>query len=191
MGERRACIMSRFEAFETARLLIRNLAPGDAESFYAYKCLPEATQYQYWRPKSLDEIVCFIRDMQTVEPNTPGTWLQLAICLKDDGIMIGDIGIHFSEDEEFQAEIGYTISPAWQHKGYASEAAKAILEYLFTSLGIHRVHASVDPRNIASAAVLERLGFRQEAHFIQSIFMDGEWQDDCIYAMLDTEWNQK
>lgn len=183
--------MARFETIETDRLLIRNLTIGDADAFFAYKRLPEATKYQYWRPKSLAEIKRFIRSMESVEPDTAGTWLQLAVCLKDGGSMIGDIGLHFPEDEDCQVEIGYTVSPEHQHRGYATEAVGAILDYVFKVLKKHRVHASVDPRNASSASVLERLGFRKEAHFVKSVFMDGEWQDDCIYAMLEAEWRPR
>lgn len=179
----------RFGTLETNRLIIRNLEPADAEAFFAYKSLPECGLYQYWRPKTLDEIQEFILDMEQVELNKPDAWLQLAICLKGTNEMIGDIGIHFSRDGDGQAEIGYTLSPLHQGKGYATEAVKAILGYLFHELGMHRVTASVDPRNTPSAAVLTRLCFRQEAHFKKSIFMDGEWVDDCVYAMLEEEWN--
>jgi RimJ/RimL family protein N-acetyltransferase len=182
--------MARFEPLRTERLLIRNLEPGDAEAFFAYKRLPEATQYQYWRPQSLEEIEAFIARMQGVEPDAPGEWLQLAVCLKDSGAMVGDVGLHFLPDDRRQAEIGYTISPAHQRKGYATEAVGACVNYLFNKLGKHRVFGSVDPRNAPSIAVLERLGFRKEGHFRQSVYMDGQWQDDCVYAILSKEWNR-
>jgi RimJ/RimL family protein N-acetyltransferase len=120
--------------------------------------------------------------------NTPNTWLQLAICLKE-GKMIGDIGIHFMEDG-YQIEIGYTLSPEHQGNGYALEAVKAIIKYAFTELKKHRIIASVDPDNIQSVKILERIGFKKEAHFIKSFRMNDQWYDDCIYAMLeDNFWN--
>lgn len=180
--------MNRFGTVLTERLFIRNFEIGDADVFYAYKKMPEATTYQFWRPKSLDEINEFILGLEAVELNTPGAWLQLAVCLNETNETIGDIGLHFSADDDCQVEIGYTISPAHQRKGYATEVVRAIINYLFHTLGKHRITASVDPRNTPSAAVLEKVGFRKEAHFVKSLFMDGEWVDDCVYGLLREEW---
>jgi RimJ/RimL family protein N-acetyltransferase len=177
----------RFNSLSTERLLIRNLVPGDAEAFFAYKCRPECVRFQFWRPETIEEIKRFIDGMQSAGLNEPGAWLQLAVCLKESNAMIGDAGLHFSPDDDRQVEIGYTLSPDYQHRGYATEAVKAILDYLFSALGKHRVTASVDPRNTPSAAVLERLGFRKEAHFRKSVYIAGEWCDDCVYAMLEED----
>ena len=182
--------MAGFKALRTERLLLRDLESGDAEAFFGYKRLPEATQYQHWRPQTLEEIERFIGKMQGIQPGAPGEWLQLAVCLKDSSVMVGDIGLHFLPGEDRQAEIGYTISPAHQRKGYATEAVGAAVNYLFNKLDKHRVYGSVDPRNAPSIAVLEHLGFRKEGHFRQAVFMDGKWQDDCIYAILSREWNR-
>lgn len=119
--------------------------------------------------------------------DTTGTWLQLAICLKDD-LVIGDIGIHFLEDA--QVEIGYTITPDHQGNGYATEAVRAVMDYLFSILMKHRITESVDPDNMASVRLLEKIGFRKEAHFIQSFRMGEEWRDNVIFAMLSNEWEQ-
>ena len=121
-------------------------------------------------------------------PNTDNTWLQLAVCLKE-GQLIGDVGIHFLEDE--QMEIGYTLSPDYQGRGYAIEAVQAVVEYLFSALKKHRVTASVDPDNGPSIKLLEKMGFRKEAHFIKSFRMNGQWFDDYVYAMLEEEWQTK
>jgi RimJ/RimL family protein N-acetyltransferase len=64
----------------------------------------------------------------------------------------------------------------------------ALLEFLFAKLAKHRVFASVDPRNTAAIALFTRVGMRKEAHFIQSLWLNGEWVDDVIFAMLEREW---
>ena len=176
-----------FSSIHTERLLIRQLEFSDAEAFWCYKKMPDAVRFQTWRPTSLYEVEQFIQKMRDVAPCTPDAWLQVAVCLKDSGTMIGDIGLHFLADPA-QMEIGYTISPNHQRKGYGTEAVRAILGYLFDTLEKHRVTASLDPRNAPSAAVLEKLGFRKEAQFRKSYFMDGEWCDDWVYAMLREEW---
>lgn len=169
----------------TDRLLIRIPEMKDKEDFFVYRSMPEIHKYQSWRPKLISEIEEFINKNVTVYPNTEHTWLQLAICL-NEGQMIGDIGIHFLEDN--QIEIGYTLSPKYQGNGYASEAVKAVINYAFSEWQKHRIIASVDPDNIHSVKLLERVGFRREAHFIKSFRMDDQWYDDCIYAILEDEW---
>lgn len=88
-----------------------------------------------------------------------------------------------------QAEIGCTLYKVYHEKGYATEALKAIIDYLFVTLKKHRIIASVDPRNTASIQLIKRLRFRKEAHFKKSYYLRKKWVDDIIYAMLDTEWD--
>jgi RimJ/RimL family protein N-acetyltransferase len=178
--------MDNINNIRTERLLIRIIEMKDKEDFFKYRSMPEIYKYQSWKPKSISEIEEFINKNFTVCPNTPNTWLQLAVCLKE-GQMIGDIGIHFIDD--YQIEIGYTLSPEYQGNGYAFEAVNAVINYAFTELQKHRITASVDPDNIQSIKLLERIGFRKEAHFIKSFRMDDQWYDDCIYALLEDEWS--
>jgi RimJ/RimL family protein N-acetyltransferase len=178
-----------FEDIRTQRLLIRKLFMADKEALFGYRSLPEVWKYQSWRPTHIGQAEAFIRENAETLPNTPDAWMQLAVCLPD-GRLIGDIGVHFLGDGA-QAEIGYTLHPDYQGGGYATEAVRAILGYLFRELGKHRVTASVDPDNLRSILLLQRIGFRQEAHFIKSFWMDGQWLDDCVFAMLEEEWAEK
>jgi RimJ/RimL family protein N-acetyltransferase len=120
----------------------------------------------------------------------PGTWFQLAIIEKHSNQLVGDVGIHFvaSATENKQVELGYTLSKEYRSRGYATEALSAILDYLFNALKKHRVWASIDPDNTDSIQLVERLGFRKEAHSIESLFFRGQWVDDVIYAILEREW---
>lgn len=113
---------------------------------------------------------------------------QFAILTKNENRLIGDMGIIFTGHEKMQTEIGCTLNKDFQAKGYATEALAAMVNYLFVSLKKHRVVASVDPRNKPSIRLIERLGFRKEAHFKKSYFLRGEWVDDIIYALLDKDW---
>lgn len=178
--------MNKFDYIETDRLLLRTLDMKDKEPFFKYRSMPEVYKYQSWRPEDIEEIEEFLKKNISVCPNTKNTWMQLAVCLKE-GQLIGDIGIHFLEDD-FQIEIGYTLSPDYQGNGYATEAVKAVINYVFSKLKKHRITASVDPDNIKSIKLLEKIGFRKEAHFIKSFRIDNRWYDDCIYAILADEW---
>ena len=92
------------------------------------------------------------------------------------------------EDPHGSVEFGICIAPTHQGRGYASEAVRGLMACIFGRLGRHRIHASVDPRNLASMAMLRALGLRQEARHRESLWFKGEWADDVIFAMLDREW---
>lgn len=148
--------------------------------------MPEVYIYQGFRPETADDAVEFVR-MSSEEPDTPDTRFQVAVCLRETGKLIGDIGLRFLEDGK-QVEIGYTIHPLYHGNGYGKEAVRAAIDYLFWDLKKHRVTASIDPDNYKSIRLCESLGMRKEAHFIKSLLINGSWADDVIYAVLEEEW---
>jgi RimJ/RimL family protein N-acetyltransferase len=85
-------------------------------------------------------------------------------------------------------EFGISLVPTGQGRGYAGEALRALFDQVFGPLGRHRIHASVDPRNLACIALLRALGMRQEAHHRESLWLHGEWVDDMVFALLVHEW---
>jgi RimJ/RimL family protein N-acetyltransferase len=169
------------------RVALRELHSGDAETIYAYRTDPGVARYQGWTPRSLDEVRAFIARLSEHEAYSPDTWHQLGIELRSAGALIGDCGVHVLADGA-QAEFGITLAPAYHGRGYADEAVRALLAMLFGTLEKHRVFASVDPRNERSIALMERLGFRREAHFVESLWFKEAWADDVIFAMLEREW---
>ncbi len=179
--------MNQIIDFSTNRLILRPLTILDAEDLYKYRSDAETNQYQGWIPKSIDDVQNFIS--KTADKiDEYDTWFQLAIISKEKGEMIGDIGIHFFDVDRYQVEIGCTLAKNYHGKGIAIEALKAVIEYLFDNLYKQRITCSIDPKNRASIKMVERLGFRKEAHFKQSIYIDGEWYDDLVYAILKDEW---
>ena len=178
--------MNIFETIYTERLIIRKLEKNDSDVLFKYRTLPSVYEFQSFRPESEKDIQNFF-DLLADSFDVNGTWFQLAICIKNSGIMIGDIGIHFLNDG-FQVEIGYTVCPEYQKNGYALEAVHSVLNYIFTKLDKHRIAASVDPYNIKSIKLLEKIGMRKEAHFIKSFRVGDLWMDDCVYAILREEW---
>ena len=91
-------------------------------------------------------------------------------------------------DELRRGEIGYLLDLRYWGRGYATEAARAVLDFGFRELDLHRVYATCRPANVASIRVMEKLGMRREAHFRQHRWMKGAWQDSYLYAILDHEW---
>jgi RimJ/RimL family protein N-acetyltransferase len=172
---------------ETKRIIIRPIEPKDKNEVFACRSDKETNKYQGWIPENIKEVEEFISNNPSVF-NTPKTWFQLVIIEKESNKIIGDVGIHFIDQENFQCEVGCTINKDYQKKGFAFEALNLVINHLFTNLNKHRIIASVDPRNISSIKLIEKLGFRKEAHFIKSYYQNGEWCDDVIYALLKEEW---
>ncbi|PWB75113.1 GNAT family N-acetyltransferase [candidate division GN15 bacterium] len=182
----------KFVNIQTSRLTLRRVRLKDAVAVHAYRSLPEVTGFFPGDHRTIKDTIAFLEPLVAVKPATPGTWLGLVITLTDTGRVIGDIGLRFPERKTYQVELGTSLDPAYQGKGYASEAMLAVMQYAFETLGKHRVYASIDPRNSASIALVERVGMRREAHFRSSIWWrNREWVDDLIYAMLETEWRER
>lgn len=171
----------------TERLILRPITFEDKQAILDYRPDEEANKYQGWIPNTLEDIEEFIGKLSQ-KPNLPGSWFQMAIIEKESGELIGDLGIQFLQNDNQQVELGYTLNKNYQGKGYATEALKAVINYLFIDLQKHRITASSDPNNMPSIRVLEKLGFRKEAHFVESYYQDGKWVDDVVYAMLSREW---
>ena len=89
-----------------------------------------------------------------------------------------------------QGEIGFVFNPDLQGRGYGYEASQAILNFGFEKLGLQRITGRCDPRNTASAGLLRKLGFKQEAHLIENVWAKGEWTDELIFAIRSSQWRQ-
>lgn len=173
----------------TARLRLDALRREDAAALFAYRADPAVSRYQGWHPGSVDEAVLFIERQQDVLFDTPDSWFQLAIRPHESAELVGDLGLHFVDEDTI--ELGISLAPSWQGRGLAGEVMTAVLGLAFDQLGRHRVFASVDPRNTPCIRLLAGLGMRKEAHFRES-FRDGDaWADDVIYAMLAREWRAR
>jgi RimJ/RimL family protein N-acetyltransferase len=175
----------------TARLVLRPLTIEDAEVLFNYRSDERVFRYQSWRPVDCSEAEQFIQTFSQGNFGVANTWFQLGLYFQDTLGLIGDLGLHFLDEAHQAVEIGFTIAPEFQRQGFAYEAVREIFHYVFSILDKHRVTASVDPRNLASIALLERLGMRKEALFRQSLLCRGEWVDDAVYAILRSEWASK
>ncbi len=175
----------------TERLILRGVGLSDTESIFRYRSNPQIYEFQNWRPRTLQDVHDFIREKISKEINISDTWYQFGIIIKETNELVGDFGVHFIDPDNLQAEIGFTLSLEYQGKGYALEAAVSVINYLFSNLKKHRIIASVDPRNVKSIALLDRIGMRKEAHFKKSIWFNEEWADDMVYAVLKEEWINK
>ncbi|HET6549339.1 MAG TPA: GNAT family protein, partial [Solirubrobacter sp.] len=118
-----------------------------------------------------------------------GDFWRLAVERSDRrGRVIGDVFFALRSVANATGEIGWTLHPDFTGKGYMTEGATAVLDVAFGELGLHRVTAELDLRNHTSAALCRRLGLREEAHFVEDLWVDGAWAGTAIYAILAREW---
>jgi RimJ/RimL family protein N-acetyltransferase len=174
----------------TERLLLRPLTPDDVDAVHAYQSRVDVCRYIPYYPRSRDEVAQRLADPEKTRNSLdePGQALDLAVVRRDTGELIGDAMLFWHSSEHRSGEVGYVIHPRHAGAGFATEAAAAMLDLAFDGLGLHRVIGRIDARNEASAAVLRKLGLRQEAVLIENEWFKGEWSTEIDFAILDREW---
>lgn len=154
----------------------------------AYRSDPAVARYQSWTPDwSMADAEEFLCEDQANVLGTPGTWTQVALVERGSGTLIGDVALCFVAAQPDTVELGVTLAPAHQGRGLAAEALRAVIAWLFTVHGTHRVLAQADARNAGVRQLLARVGMRQEAKLREADFWKGEWTTLCIYAVLARE----
>jgi RimJ/RimL family protein N-acetyltransferase len=177
-------------AIETERLCLRPYRESDLDDLYAIRSLPEVVRYLYGDVRSRQEVEELLAEhAKRTSLSADGDALVLAAERREDGRVIGDVMLWLRSREHGQGEIGFAFHPAAQGHGYAREAATELLRIAFGPLGLHRVFGRADARNDASAALMRRLGMRQEAHFRENEIFKGAWGDEIVYAVLQSEWS--
>lgn len=167
------------------RLYLRPIGIDDSNAVFNYRSDSDANKYQGWIPKTIADVKEFIGKISP-SINIPGTWFQFVILLNESNTLIGDIGIHFSEIDNSQVEIGFTLDKSFQGKGYATEALELVIAFIFNGLKKNKIIVSVDPRNLKSIDLVEKAGFKKEAFFEKSLLINGELVDDLILSILRT-----
>ena len=171
----------------TERLVLRLMTPADVEDVHAYQGREDVCRYLLHEPRDREEVVDAVtKYAAATRLAEEHDWIEPAIEL--DGRVIGHMFLSIGSLESRGAEIGWTLHPDFQGRGYAAEAAAAVLDLAFDVLGLHRVRAELDPRNDDSIALCVRLGMRREAFFVQDLWFKGEWADTGVYAILAEEW---
>jgi len=176
----------------TDRLLLRPFRPGDLDRLADWQARPEVSRFLYWEPRSRTEAeAALVRRMTETRLDADDDCLALAVERQGDGLLLGDASVWLRSAANGQVEIGYVFHPDAGGHGYATEAARALLALAFEELGAHRVFARTDARNAPSAALLRRLGMRQEAHFREAEIFKGAWADELVFAILADEWSSQ
>jgi RimJ/RimL family protein N-acetyltransferase len=172
---------------ETPRLRLRPYRPTDAAAMFALYSDPRVMRYWSFPPwREPAQAAAYLE--RVLAETGAGQVLAWAVARREDDLLVGTATLHSWHREQGRAEIGYSLSPAHQGRGLASEALRAALGHAFGALGLRRVEADVDPRNRASCRLLERLGFRQEGLLRARWEVAGEVCDSAFFGLLADEF---
>ena len=182
----------------TPRLILRDFRADDFDAIRAWEEHPEVQRYEHHAPtpeqtreqlrKLVEETARFPLLPEGKKGELLRTSVRLAITLPGDDTPIGRVSLRLNWAEIREWEIGWTLHPDHWGQGYATEAARAMLELAFTRLNAHRVVAYTNFHNAPSVAVMRRLGMQQDALLRETRWWNGAWADEYVFAILEREW---
>ena len=175
----------------TERLILRDFLDSDWETVLLYQQDPLYLRYNEWTSRTADEVRQFIQMFLDHQKQEPRFKFQFAITLKQDGQLIGNCGVRKDYLEAREGDIGYELDPRYWGKGYATEAAQAVLDFGFSHLRLRRISAWCVAENVGSARVLEKLGMRLKSRTRENHFFKGKWWDTLNYMISQEEWRAK
>ena len=172
----------------TDRLILREFVIDDWPAVLAYQRDPRYLRFYPWTDRTDGEVRDFVQMFLDQQAARPRRKFQLAITLADDDSVIGNCGIRRKPDNDWEADIGYELAPERWGKGYATEAALAIVAFGFEELELHRISSWCIADNVASARVLEKVRMKKEGRLRQNEYFKGRWWDTLLYGLLVDEW---
>lgn len=171
----------------TERLIVRRFTHDDVADVLRFVSQPSVARVTSERIPATEEGVRKYIDLQnSYQPFEKNKVFELAIERKEDGRVIGFVGLIYQDHA--QGEMGWVLGVEYRGQGYATEAARALMDYGFNSLGLQRIHADTGTDNPASWRVMERLGMRREGLLRGAVYEEGKWVDRYIYGLLAEEW---
>lgn len=178
-----------FPKLQSERLAFRKLTDDDAPEILKLRGDKKTMKF-IPRPilTNLEEALAHIKMINDkIDENVDINW---AVTEKDSDKCIGIMGFYRTQPEHYRTELGYMILPEHWGKGYVTEAVTTLLDFAFNTLNFHSIEAVIDARHLASEKVLQKNGFRKEAHFIEDFFYNNEFTDTVKYGILKREFNK-
>ena len=174
---------------ETERLVLRDALLTDAEAIHRYAGDAEVVRLMIWGPNTVDQtrehLQHRVNHLQVAHDRRD--W-ELLIVEKASGELVGGAGLRIHDSSALSGDLGYVMARAHWGKGIVPEACRKLLELGFGGFGLHRIWASADARNLQSQRVMEKLGMRREAHFVQDQWVKGNFRDTVVYALTEDEY---
>lgn len=172
----------------TERLLLREARQDDFDDVHAYATQPEVVRYMDWGPNTREDTQAALERWFAAQSQWPRDDCNFLVEHLADQRVIGSIRLGINKPAQHSADLGYSFNRDYWGRGYATEASAALIDVVFRTLGLHRVWAWCDVRNVNSYGVMERLGMRREGRLEENVMVKGEWRTSYLYAILDREW---
>ncbi len=173
----------------TDRLVLREFVADDASALNAIESIPEVARNIGFEPSTLESSRELVRQMMAWQDDQPRRHVGLAITIHGNiHHCVGRCGLARTGEEPGEAELWYSLHPDHWGQGYMTEAIRTLVGYGFAELGLHRILAAIDPGNVGSWRVAEKIGMRREGHLVENAFIADEWCDSYLYAILAREW---
>jgi len=179
---------STFPTLTTSRLILREIIPTDAADLFSFHSDPEVQKYDSDPPmREIAEAVFLIEKI--TQWFTSGQAISWGIAFKEENRLIGGLGFYFWGKAYYKTELGYTVARPYWRRGIAAEAVRALMQFGFETLHLHRINADTRMDNLASVRLMQKLGFRHEGVRRECIWNeDGTYQSWGLYGMLEDEY---
>ena len=177
----------RLPTIDTPRMQLRWLEERDVDALFAVFSHPRVMRY--WSSPPLADRAAAGRLLEEIQGNFRSREMfQWGIARRSDDLVMGTCTLVRPDDRNRRSEVGFALGyEHWGH-GYMGEALRALLDFAFNDLNLHRIEADIDPRNMGSIRTVERLGFQKEGLLRERWLVNGETQDSLFYGLLRREW---
>ncbi len=183
-------IFKRMPEIDTERLVLRPIKMKDVDDMFEYSCNKELTEYLLWYPhenkgytKEYLKLVC--------KRIRSGAFYDWAVVKKQSGKMIGTCGFTSIDTDNRKGEIGYVINPDFKGRGYATEAARAVIDFGFDVLSLNRIEAKFMQGNDSSLRVMQKLGMTFEGYMREAMYVKGRYRTIGQCAILASEYESR
>ncbi|OBQ13627.1 GNAT family protein [Anabaena sp. AL09] len=171
-------------------IFLREFELQDWQAVHQYASDPDVVRYMEWGPNTAEETQIYIQRAMASRQEQPRKSYEFAVIFKSEGKLIGSCAIYISSFTNREGWIGYCFNQHFWSQGYATAAAKLIIEFGFVQLNLHRIFATCEPLNTASQRVMQKIGMQFEGRLRDHKCVKEKWRDSILYAILQPEWQQ-
>lgn len=172
---------------ESPSLILREFVAEDWPSVQAYASNLEVVRFLPFGPSSVEDTKTFLRTVMAQQKASPRTAYELAVTERSRGRLIGSCGLRVRDPVHRSGDIGYVVGKDRWGRGYGTEIAQTLIRFGFDELKLHRIWATCDPDNAASARVLEKAGMQREGRLRHDKQLRGSWRDSYLYAIVEDD----
>lgn len=169
------------------RLILREFRESDFDALWEYQSKAETHIYEKGVP-SQESVREFLRNAEVWAQQQPRMYYVLAVTVQPDDRVVGHLHLSRQNAEIGEWEIGWAMHCSLWGNGYATEAAREMLNFAFCELRVHRVVAFCNVHNTASVRVMQKIGMRQDGLLRGTRWWNGDWCDEYVYGILERDW---